>query len=341
MSRGVFMGNLRVPASANAGGQDMFHPLRSSRLNLLFATLLCLLAAMGGSVLLTAQQASPAPEQANPAYPVTVEGHEVFQVNEGLGPFSAQERAQRISERLTKLVYTPSADLTAITTSESDYGTEIKLGDDVLTIVTDDDAKQTHVARSLLARYYVTQIRDAVVQARRERSAKFLIKAAIYALVTLLLYLSLVWLVVTGTRRLLKRLKRPEAPLVRGIKIQQSEILAGERITKILAGFVRLLRIAVLFVLTWVFLGAEFNYFPWTRVHGRQLLDYVLTPVRFVAYAFLNYLPNLFYILVILAVMYYVLKFVALLAREFERERSACRAFIRSGFNPPTRSSAS
>ena len=288
----------------------------------------------GGSVLLTAQQASPAPDEANPGYAVTVEGHEVFRVNEGLGPFSAQERAQRISERLTKLVYTPSADLTAITTSESDYGTEIKLSDDVLTIVTDDDAKQVHLVRSLLAKYYITQIRDAVAQARRERSARFLIKAAIYALVTLLLYLSLVWLVVIGTRRLLMRLKRLEAPLVKGIKIQQSEILAGERIAKILAGFVRLLRIAVLFVLTWVFLGAEFNYFPWTRVHGRQLLDYVLTPVRFVASAFLNYLPNLFYILVILAVMYYVLKFVALLAREFERGKISLPGFYPEWIQP-------
>ncbi len=306
----------------------------SSGLNLFVTMLLCVLAGMASSVLLSAQQPAPPSDQANPGYPVTVEGHEVFKVNEGLGPFSAQERAQRVSDRLTKLVYTPSADLTAITTSESDYGTEIKLNDDVLTIVTDDDAKRTHVVRSLLARYYVTQIRNAVAQARQERGARFLIKAAIYALVTLLLYLLLVWLVVTGTRRLLKRLQRGEAPLVKGIKIQQSEILAAERLTRILAGLVRLLRIAVLFFLTWVFLGAEFNYFPWTRVHGRQLLEYVLTPVRFVGIAFLNYLPNLFYILVIFAVMYYVLKFVALLAREFERGKISLRGFYPEWVQP-------
>ena len=72
----------------------------------------------------------------------------------------------------------------------------------------------------------------------------------------------------------------------------------------------RLLRAVVIFILTLVFLGTEFKFFPWTRVHGKQLLDYVLTPVRFVGTAVVDYLPKLFYILVILAVMYYVMKFV-------------------------------
>jgi len=100
---------------------------------------------------------------------------------------------------------------------------------------------------------------------------------------------------------------------------------------------VRLLRALLLLILTWVFLGAEFNYFPWTRVHGRQLLDYVLTPVRFVGIAVLDYLPKLFYIIVILAVMYYVMKFVALLAREFERGNIHIRGFYPEWIQPTYR----
>lgn len=75
----------------------------------------------------------------------------------------------------------------------------------------------------------------------------------------------------------------------------------------------------LIIALTWIFLGAEFRYFPWTREHGKRLLDYIATPVMFVIKGFLNYLPNLFYIIVIVTVMVYVLKFVKLLAREVER----------------------
>src|SRR5271157_270922 len=334
MSRGVFMRNLHLPSSASAGGQAMVRRSKSSGLNLFLTILLRVLAVMASSVLLTAQQSTPSSDQANQGYPVTVEGHEIFKVYERLGPFTAQERAQRVSERLTKLVYTPGADVGAVTTAESDYGTEIKLGDTVLTIVTDDDAKQAHVSRTLLAKYDASQIRNGIIQARHEHSAKFLFRAAIYAVVTLLLYLLIVWLVVGGSRWQLKRLQRPGAPLIKGIMIQESEILAGQRLARILAGIVRLLRAVLLLILTWVFLGAEFNYFPWTREHGRQLLDYVLTPARFVGIAALDYLPKLFYIIVILAVMYYVLKFVRILAREFERGNIRIRGFYPEWVQP-------
>ena len=310
---------------------------KSSGLNLSLTILLCVFTGMASSVRLTAQQSGPSFDRANPGYPVTVEGHEVFKVYERLGPFLPEERAQRVSERLTKLVYTPSADVGAITTAESDYGTEIKLGDTVLTIVTDDDAKQAHVARALLAKYDASKIRDGIIQARQEHGAKFLIRAAIYAVVTLLLYLLLVWLVVIGSRWLLKRLQRPEAPLIKGLKIQKSEILAGQRLASVLAGLLRLLRVVIIFILTVLFLGTEFNFFPWTRVHGRQLLEYVLAPIRFVGIAVLNYLPKLFYILVILAVMYYVMKFVRILAREFERGNIRIRGFYPEWIQPTYR----
>lgn len=315
----------------------MLRPPKSRRQNLLATVPLCVLAVIASSILLTAQQSAPPSPPATQGYPVTIEGHEVFQNYEGLGPFSAHDRAQRISERLTKLVYTPSADIAAITTSEAEYGTEIRLSDNLLDIVTDDDARHAHVSRSLLAKYYVTQIRNGIVQARQEHGAKFLIRAAIYAAATLVLYLLIVWLAVAGSRRLLKRLQRPGAPLIKGIKIQRSEILAGQRLASILAGLVRLLRAVLLLILTWVFLGYEFSYFPWTRVHGRHLLDYVLTPIRFVGIAVLDYLPKLFYIIVIVAVMYYVMKFVALLAREFERGNIHIRGFYPEWIQPTYR----
>jgi len=94
------------------------------------------------------------------------------------------------------------------------------------------------------------------------------------------------------------------------------------------------LRAIIIFLLTLVFLGTEFKFFPWTRVHGRHLLDYVLTPLRFMGTAVLNYLPKLVYILIILAVMYYVMKFVRIMAREFERGHIRIRGFYPEWIKP-------
>ena len=307
---------------------------KSLSLKLCPKIVLCICVAMASAVLLHGQQSAPPSPPAAQGYPVTVEGHEAFRIYEAFGPISAHDRAEKVSERLGKLVYTPSADLTAITTNDSEYGTDIRLGDNVLTIVSEGDAQRMHVARAALARYYAGQIGKTVMQARQEHSGKFLVRAAIYALATLLLYVLVVWLVVLGSRWLVKRLERPGSPLVKGIKIQKSEILAGQRLAGILAALVRLLRAIIIFMLTVAFLGTEFSFFPWTRVHGRHLLDYVLTPIRYVGTAVLDYLPKLFYILVILAVMYYVMKFVRILAREFERGNIRIRGFYPEWIQP-------
>src|SRR5271165_3058285 len=155
--------------------------LKSLSLKRCLKIVLCICIALASSVLLQGQQSAPSSPPAAQGYPVTVEGHEVFQIYVAFGPISASDRAEKVSDRLKKLVYTPDADLAAITVAESDYGSEIRLGDTVLTLVSEDDAQHMHVARPLLAKYYADQIGKTVLQARHEHSAKFLFRAAIYA----------------------------------------------------------------------------------------------------------------------------------------------------------------
>lgn len=263
-------------------------------------------------------QPLPQASQENPGYPVSVEGHEVLRIYEGIGSFTAQDRARAASERFDKLIYAPAADLANIKSSDSPYGTSVVLGDSVLLVVTDDDARHYHISRQALATFLSGRIRNAIEQARLQHSSQFLIRAAIYAVVTLALYLLIVWLVIRVTRWLLAVL-RSMATRFKGIRIQQSQIMAGERLAAALIAGVQLVRFLLLFLFTWILLATEFNYFPWTREHGARLLSYIGTPVKFIGQAFLNYLPNLFYIVVIVAVMYYVIKFVRVLAREVER----------------------
>ena len=310
---------------------NMSHASPTSRRCWLFAVLLLLFSAA-----LLAQQAAehdaPAPEPEG--FPVTVEGHEVFKVYEALGPISAHERAQRISARLLKLAYDPSANPDDLRTNVTDYGTEIRLGDAMITVITEEDAKRMKVSRSLLVKYCVDEIRSVLNQARQEHTAKYLVRAVSYAVVTFAIYLLLVWLVVLSSRALIRRLQRPGEPLIKGIRIQKSEILAGERLGNALAAVVRFIRAVLLFILTYILLATEFNYFPWTRGHGRQLLGYVTTPIRFVGLALLHYLPNVFYIAVIVIVMYYVLKLVHVLAGEFHRGKIRIKGFYPEWVQP-------
>jgi small-conductance mechanosensitive channel len=289
----------------------MLHSARSSSHKKVIA---CLLFFLLATIALHAQQPQAAQ---NPGYPVTLEGQEVLRIYEGIGSFTPEERARAASQRLRGLIFAPAANIAAITTADSNYGTEIRLDNRTLLLVTDEDAKQAHIARQLLAKFYAGKIRDAINLARQQHSKKFLIRAVAYAVVTLAIYLLLLWGLIVGCRYLINALES-SAARIKGIKIQQSEIMAGERIAGLLATCVRLLRLVLLFLFTWIFLATEFNYFPWTREHGRQLLDYFVTPVKSVGLALLHYLPNVFYIVVIVTVMYYVMKLIRVLEREVQ-----------------------
>jgi len=287
------------------------HKLRSAKFLIVVSAFLL------AATVITAQPV-PQASQDNPGYPVTVEGHEVLRIYEGIGSFTAQDRAQAASDRFEKLIYAPATDLANIKSGDSPYGTSVVLGENVLLVVTDDDAKHYHLSRQALATFLAGRIRQAISEARLQHSSQFLIRAAVYAVVTLAIYLLIVWLVVHASRWLLTAL-RSMATRFKGIRIQQSQIVAGERLAAVLIAGVQLVRFLLLFIFTWIFLATEFNYFPWTRNHGARLLSYIGTPVRLVGQAFLNYLPNLFYIVVIVTVMYYVIKLVRILAREVER----------------------
>lgn len=267
---------------------------------------------------LPAQQLESAPKEEAQGYPVTVEGTEVLRMYEGIGSFTAEDRAEAASERFQKLIYSPQVNLANIAVTDSPYGTSVNLGETILLVVSDDDARHYHVSRQALAQYFAGKIRAAIEHAREQHTTRYLVRASIYAAVTLVIYLAVCWLLIRGARWVLKALQA-KATRLKGFRIQESQIMAGERIAAMLMTSVRLLRVLVLISLTWVFLATEFSYFPWTREHGEQLLNYVVRPVRFVGLALLNYLPNLFYIAVIVVVMYYAMKTVRVLLREVEQ----------------------
>ena len=291
--------------------------VRSARLLGITALLAGLLCLSPTATALSTQEPAPTPAEEAKGYPVSVEGHEILRIYEGVGSFSAGDRAAGASKRFLKLVYTKD-DLGNITVVDSPNGTSVLLGENVLLVVTDQDALHYHFPRQALAKYFAGRIRAVIGQAREEHTGRFLIRAAIYAAIALAIYLLLCWLVIRGARWLLRVLQARSTRL-KGIRIQQSQIMAGERIARMVMTAIRLVRILLLLLFTSIFVGAVLNFFPWTRGHGARVLSYVLTPMEVIAQAFVGYLPKLFYIAIILVVMYYVLKFVRLLAAEIER----------------------
>ena len=61
-------------------------------------------------------------------------------------------------------------------------------------------------------------------------------------------------------------------------------------------------------VLVYVFINFVLSLFPWTRSAGQLLLGYMLNPLRYMVQAVLDYLPNLFFLVLLFFLVRYLIK---------------------------------
>src|SRR4051812_27603246 len=96
--------------------------------------------AIVGSLLLTlwigladgsAQTSPPASVQPQDGYPVAIDGREILRIYDGVGSFTARDRAEAVGDRLQKLAKDPRVDVNNIKVADSPFGSSIELGDNV------------------------------------------------------------------------------------------------------------------------------------------------------------------------------------------------------------------
>ena len=272
--------------------------------------------------------------QASQGYPVMVDGYEIFRIRQSLGAVSAEDRANRISAALEDLARAEDFDPKKLTANEEGGVATVRYGDQLVVTINDAEAHGSGLPRKALAIQYAKLLQDRLPEIHQQHEPKYLWRAAAKAAVTVVVYLVVVWLIVLATRWLIRRMESSAAARMKGIKIQQSEILAGERLASLLASVVRTIRIVVIAVFTFGALAKAFSFFPWTREHSERLLGYVLSPLVGAGQAVLNYLPKALYIFVIVMVLYFVLRFIHIVATEVERGRIRIAGFYPEWVQP-------
>ena len=239
--------------------------------------------------------------------PVVVDGEVLFRVR-GVSAFPAGARAEAIAGRIRDLARDPSVGLDALTAKAADRRTEIVAGNRLVMTVTDADASVEQIDRALLVRTYVTRIRGAVEAYRRDRTGGNLLTGGLYALGASVLFLIGVWLLRVFFRWLLALLDRRYRTRIRALQIGSFTVLHAEQgwtaCRKTLLG----LHGAFLLAASYVYLQFVLLLFPWTRPVARDLLSYVIDPLRSIAVAFLAYVPKLAFLVVLVLVTRYFLK---------------------------------
>jgi len=260
----------------------------------------------------------PAPHPVAEA-PVFLNDHALFSV-QGVLSFTAQARADAIRQRIEALSKDVNVKPNSLTLSDLNGSTDIVAGDLVVMSVTNEDAQTAGKTRQQLAKDYMQRIDAALETSRHAYSLKSLIVGGVYALLATALLILLLRLLSAIFQKIYKTLDLWRGTFIPSLRIQKFELLPANRITDFAIGIARLVRLALTLVLLYSFTSLVLGFFPWTRNYSHALLDYVLSPLRVVGVAITDYLPNIFFVVIILFIARFVIKFVHLLFTQIEKE---------------------
>ncbi len=124
---------------------------------------------------------------------------------------------------------------------------------------------------------------------------------------------------------------------IKPVRIKTIEVLSEDRIVEIVRGSVRILRFAALVVLAYVYVTLVFSFFEFSKTWAASLFGYIIDPLRNVLTSFVLFLPNLFFIVVIVFVTRAIIKLIRLIFLEVGRGKITLPGFYAEWAEPTYR----
>ena len=250
--------------------------------------------------------------------PVVVEGDTLFYLFTKRGGYTPQQRAQMTGTAIEELGKRFNLRPDSVSIDHSDIVSDVMYGNKVLLSLTDQDALWEGVSRDSLAQERRQNVVAKLHEMKAEHSVWRILKRILYFILVIVgqyfLFRFTNWLFHKSKVRIL-RLKDTK---IRPVSIQGYELLDAQRQANLLvflAGIGRyiLMGLQLLFTVPLVFI-----IFPQTEGLAYRLLSYIWNPVKHILTGIIDYIPNLFTIIVIWYAIRYLVRFVLYLAHEIE-----------------------
>jgi len=261
-------------------------------------------------------------------YPVALNTDTLFYIFTRTGSFQPRERAAAISSKIKRLYDDPffSPDSLVLKRNEDSYDLSYR-SQEVLLTVSNIDGLWFGKSNEQLAKEYLQTVREAIVREREAHSlVNWLKRIGLVVLIIVLLSL-----IVIGINRLFARsallLSSAKDKYTSTLKIRDSRLITPEHLDYLLLRINNIVRILTILFVIYLSLPVIFSIFPETEGWTGTLLGWVLKPIRAALAAVLNYLPDLFTIVVIYLIFKYILKGIKYIFFEIKREHIRIRGF--------------
>ena len=259
--------------------------------------------------------------------PVIAEGDTLFYLFTKRGGYAPQQRAQMTGAAIEEIGKRFNLRPDSVSIDHSDIVSDLMYGNKVLLSLTDQDALWEGVSRDSLAKERRQNVITKLHEMKAEHSVWRMAKRILYFLLVIvgqyLLFRLTNWLF----RKLKVRILRLKDTKIKPVSIQGYELLDAQKQANLLvflAGIGRYILMGIQLVIT---VPLIFIIFPQTEGLAYRLLGYIWNPIRNIFVDLIDYIPNLFTIVVIWYAVKYLVRMVLYLAREIEAGRLKFNGF--------------
>ena len=267
------------------------------------------------------------PKKQDDIAPVVFDGDTLFLIRHSPKEYPVAYRAQQISSRLESLTDDYNSESDTIYLKEESQFISIMYNDDVAFIVTANDAKTNDLSLKALAEMQILKFKNALKEESKYEltTQEWLIRIGYFflSLIILILAIKLInWLF----GKLMVYLSKFEKRFLKNKKNIFKYFIPKntQNIFVFMANVTRLL--TIVFVLL-TYLPFMFSFFPWTEELVNTFYSYLARPIKFVFFGFIDFLPNLIFIIVIILVTRYIIRVLRDIVEDIEAEK-----FIIQGF---------
>jgi small-conductance mechanosensitive channel len=236
-------------------------------------------------------------------------------------------RAGQISRRLEMISreYKEAVDSIYLETAR-DY-IKVMYNDELAFLITQNDAEVNNMTLQALGESQILKIRKHLDKSRDYEltTKEWLIRIG-YFLLSILILIALLWVIRLVFRKLNLRLSKIEKKFLKN-KRNVFKYFIPRNTTNIFVFISNVAKYIILLFVLFTYLPFMFSFFPWTEDIVNTFYSYLARPIRFVFFGFIDFLPNLIFIIVILYVTRYINRVLGDIVVDIEEEK-----FIISGF---------
>ncbi len=242
---------------------------------------------------------------------VTLDGVNLFKVR-GISSFPAKKRADNISNHIKDAASNEAIASEDVRIVENGDHVSIYATNEIIMQLYEPDGALEGVSYKLVAQTIRLKIIEAITTYRYERSAPVIRNNAIHAVVAtvvlVIILLILLWIIKRIDKNIQKRIKAR----IEAVENISFNLIRSNQIWKIFHVLFRSLKIFLIVITFIFFIDYILKLFPWTKAFSVYALNLILDPLKIIAIAFFNYIPEIIFLVFIYFFTKYIIQLLKL-----------------------------